>query len=173
MAQRRYTVFLILLMLDPRCYIHSAEMAESGLEAKFLEYCKSAGRETTAKKATINKMFTDCELFNDKFGSIDLDVAFHMAKANGSSVINFTEFEVLLRHQKLTNAHDFDVRVKIAECDGPIDTARQPGAYISENTGSHKERFDESGNGGGREDAVENSGYVGRYQGAGRYNPKH
>ncbi|KFQ33122.1 Tubulin polymerization-promoting protein family member 2, partial [Merops nubicus] len=42
----------------------------------------------------------------------------------------------------------------------------------SKYTGSHKERFDESGKGkglAGRQDAVDNSGYVGAYKGAGTY----
>ena len=43
-------------------------------------------------------------------------------------------------------------------------------------TGSHKERFDEHGQGkgkDGRADQVENSGYVGNYKGAGTYEKKH
>ena len=42
-------------------------------------------------------------------------------------------------------------------------------------TGSHKERFDESGRGrgrGGREELVENTGYVGAYKNAGTYDDK-
>lgn len=42
-------------------------------------------------------------------------------------------------------------------------------------TGSHKERFDESGRGKGREgreDIVENTGYVGAYKKAGTYDSK-
>jgi hypothetical protein len=43
-------------------------------------------------------------------------------------------------------------------------------------TGSHKERFDESGKGKGiegRADRDENSGYVGNYKGANTYDKKH
>lgn len=42
-------------------------------------------------------------------------------------------------------------------------------------TGSHKERFDDSGKGkgkAGREDLVENTGYVGAYKNAGTYEEK-
>lgn len=42
-------------------------------------------------------------------------------------------------------------------------------------TGSHKERFDESGKGRGREgreELVENTGYVGAYKNAGTYDSK-
>ncbi len=46
----------------------------------------------------------------------------------------------------------------------------------SQYTGSHKERFDESGKGkgaDGRVDKVDNSGYVGNYNNAGTYDKKH
>lgn len=45
----------------------------------------------------------------------------------------------------------------------------------SKYTGSHKERFDESGKGkgiAGREEATDNSGYVSGYKGAGTYDKK-
>lgn len=43
-------------------------------------------------------------------------------------------------------------------------------------TGSHKERFDESGKGkgiDGRENREANDGYVGNYKGSGTYDAKH
>lgn len=46
----------------------------------------------------------------------------------------------------------------------------------SKYTGSHKERFDESGQGkgkAGREDVKDDSGYVGGYKGAGTYDKTH
>jgi len=46
----------------------------------------------------------------------------------------------------------------------------------SKYTGSHKERFDESGKGkgaAGRSDTQENTGYVGAYKGAGSYDKQH
>ncbi len=46
----------------------------------------------------------------------------------------------------------------------------------SQYTGSHKERFDESGKGkgkDGRENIADNSGYVGNYKGANTYDQKH
>lgn len=46
----------------------------------------------------------------------------------------------------------------------------------SKYTGSHKERFDESGKGkglAGRQDLTDNSGYVGGYKGAGTYDQTH
>ena len=45
----------------------------------------------------------------------------------------------------------------------------------SKYTGSHKERFDESGKGKGiegREERVENKGYVGAYKGEGTFDEK-
>ena len=46
----------------------------------------------------------------------------------------------------------------------------------SKYTGSHKERFDQSGKGKGiqgRQDKAANDGYVGNYKGAGTYDAKH
>uniref|UniRef100_A0A7N8Y0E7 Tubulin polymerization-promoting protein family member 3 n=1 Tax=Mastacembelus armatus TaxID=205130 RepID=A0A7N8Y0E7_9TELE len=56
---------------------------------------------------------------------------------------------------------------KTAAMDRLTDTSRY--------TGSHKERFDESGKGKGREgreEIVENTGYVGAYKNAGTYDTK-
>nr|XP_022333337.1 tubulin polymerization-promoting protein family member 3-like [Crassostrea virginica] len=55
---------------------------------------------------------------------------------------------------------------------GGIDRLTDPSKY----TGSHKERFDETGKGKGAEgrvDKVDNSGYVGNYKGQGTYDKKH
>ncbi|XP_016085278.1 tubulin polymerization-promoting protein family member 3-like [Sinocyclocheilus grahami] len=54
---------------------------------------------------------------------------------------------------------------------GAVDRLTDTSKY----TGSHKERFDESGKGkgkGGREEIVENTGYVGAYKNAGTYEEK-
>lgn len=54
---------------------------------------------------------------------------------------------------------------------GAVDRLTDTARY----TGSHKERFDESGKGKGREgreDLVENTGYVGAYKNAGKYDDK-
>lgn len=54
---------------------------------------------------------------------------------------------------------------------GAVDRLTDTSKY----TGSHKERFDESGKGkgkSGREDIVENTGYVAAYKNAGSYDEK-
>lgn len=46
----------------------------------------------------------------------------------------------------------------------------------SQYTGAHKERFDDSGHGKGKDgrvDEANNTGYVGNYKGAGTYDKKH
>ncbi|XP_013402873.1 tubulin polymerization-promoting protein family member 2 [Lingula anatina] len=170
MAQRRYTVFLILLMLDPRYYIQVAEMSESDLKAKFSEYCEF-GKDTISVK-NLTRMFTDCDLFNAKFSLNQLEILFAKVKGKGSREINFQDFEALLGNIKLNDAYDYHsdiIRAKIAGCVRPW--------YSSKNLRrEHWDRIDESGNGrgfGGREDVADNSGYGGGYQGAGTYDPKH
>lgn len=62
------------------------------------------------------------------------------------------------------------VQQKVAKT-GAVDRLTDASRY----TGSHKERFDESGKGRGREgreDMVENTGYVGAYKNAGTYDDK-
>ena len=74
-----------------------------------------------------------------------------------SSRAKFTSCPLCL-HQKVA---------KTATVDRLTDTSRY--------TGSHKERFDESGRGKGREgrqEIVENTGYVGAYKNAGTYDTK-
>ena len=55
---------------------------------------------------------------------------------------------------------------------GAVDRMTDTSKY----TGSHKERFDQSGKGKGiqgRQDKAANDGYVGNYKGAGTYDAKH
>jgi len=59
-----------------------------------------------------------------------------------------------------------------ASCAGGVDRLTDTSKY----TGSHKERFDDSGKGkgaAGRSDATQNTGYVGGYKEAGTYDKKH
>lgn len=58
-----------------------------------------------------------------------------------------------------------------ASATGGVDRMTDTSKY----TGAHKERFDESGKGkgaAGREDRVDNTGYVGNYKGEGSYGKK-
>ena len=62
--------------------------------------------------------------------------------------------------------------LQAASRDGGVDRLTDTSKY----TGSHKERFDESGKGkgaAGRSDASQNTGYVGAYKGSGTYDKSH
>lgn len=66
--------------------------------------------------------------------------------------------------------HGFHLFQKVAKT-GAVDRLTDTTKY----TGSHKERFDDSGKGkgkAGREELVENTGYVGAYKNAGTYEEK-
>ena len=68
---------------------------------------------------------------------------------------------------KTKDLYSFQKAVKAGAVDRLTDTSKY--------TGSHKERFDESGKGKGkegREDIVENTGYVANYKGKDTYDKK-
>lgn len=95
-------------------------------------------------------------------------------------------FEALVHQIAESKKSDYDsVVAKMSTVSGPS-TAGTTGvanaAHVaqmtdtSKYTGSHKERFDESGKGkgiDGREERANNSGYVGAYKNEGTYDKKH
>ncbi|XP_072925973.1 tubulin polymerization-promoting protein family member 3-like isoform X1 [Hemitrygon akajei] len=111
-------------------------------------------------------------------------------RAKSARVINFEEFKAALRElapKRFKGQSQEDalqsIYVLIAGKDPAnlgITVATKGGAVerltdTSKYTGSHKERFDESGKGkgiSGREYTAENTGYVANYQGAGTYDQK-
>ncbi|XP_013402882.1 tubulin polymerization-promoting protein family member 2 [Lingula anatina] len=166
-------------------------MSDSDLKAKFLEYCTFGGQKdkTTITTKNVNKMFKDCNIFNKKFNSNALDIAFSKILSKGpkgAKELNFQQFKDLLALQEIKDAHkDKDIASIITGGGGPSlagttgtsKTGNVAGMTdTSKYTGSHKERFDESGKGkgiGGRADIADGSGYVGNYKGAGTYDATH
>ncbi|KAM9817259.1 tubulin polymerization-promoting protein family member 3 [Neosynchiropus ocellatus] len=150
---------------------------------------KSSGTELNGKNWA--KLCKDCKIIDGKgVSATDVDIVFSKVKTKTSRVITFPQFQTalqdlapkrfkgqspeealksiysLVESGEPTNAGVTKV-VKAAAVDRLTDTSRY--------TGSHKERFDEGGRGrgrGGREDLVENTGYVGAYRNAGTYDSK-
>uniref|UniRef100_A0AAQ5YV06 Tubulin polymerization-promoting protein family member 3 n=2 Tax=Amphiprion ocellaris TaxID=80972 RepID=A0AAQ5YV06_AMPOC len=150
---------------------------------------KATGKELNGKNWA--KLCKDCKIVDVKnVTSTDVDIVFSKVKQKSSRVVTYEEFrraleelapkrfkgqskdEALQSMFKLVEGREpTNVGVtkvsKTAAVDRLTDTARY--------TGSHKERFDETGKGRGREgreEIVENTGYVGAYRNAGTYDTK-
>ncbi|XP_006008182.1 tubulin polymerization-promoting protein family member 3 [Latimeria chalumnae] len=158
---------------------------------KFASYgdTKATGKEMTGKNWS--KLCKDCNIIDGKtVTSTDVDIAFSKVKAKAARVITYDEFVKALEelsskrfkgkskeeamdgmHRLLIGKDPANTGVTKVTSVGGVDRLTDTSKY----TGSHKERFDESGKGkglGGREDLHDNSGYVGAYKGAGSYDSK-
>lgn len=103
----------------------------------------------------------------------------------GSKTLELEGFNALLQQIADSKKQSYeDIVARASATSGPS-TAGTTGVANKDNvsrmtdaskyTGSHKERFDESGKGKGaegRKDVVDNTGYVGNYKGAGTYDKK-
>uniref|UniRef100_A0A1A7X833 Tubulin polymerization-promoting protein family member 3 n=1 Tax=Iconisemion striatum TaxID=60296 RepID=A0A1A7X833_9TELE len=150
---------------------------------------KATGKELNGKNWA--KLCKDCKIIDGKnVTSTDVDIVFSKVKQRTARVITYEEFQqaldelapkrfkgqskeeaLLSIHKLVEGGEPTNIGVtkvaKTATVDRLTDTSRY--------TGSHKERFDESGRGKGREgreEIVENTGYVGAYKNAGTYDAK-
>ncbi|XP_029942730.1 tubulin polymerization-promoting protein family member 3 [Salarias fasciatus] len=150
---------------------------------------KLSGNDLNGKKWA--KLCKDCKIIDGKNVSLtDVDIVFSKVKQKSSRVMTFEEFQTALQDlapkrfkgqsreeaelamfRLVEGGEPSNVGVtkvaKTAAVDRLTDTSRY--------TGSHRERFDQSGRGRGREgreEIVENTGYVGAYRHAGTYNSK-
>ncbi|XP_042171855.1 tubulin polymerization-promoting protein family member 3 isoform X1 [Oncorhynchus tshawytscha] len=158
---------------------------------------KATGKEMNGKNWA--KLCKDCKIIDGKnVTGTDVDIVFTKVKtvlwnrcrAKTSRVITYEEFQRALeelapkrfkgqsKEEALTSVYKLiegkeptnigvTKMAKTAAVDRLTDTTKY--------TGSHKERFDESGKGrgkGGREELVEETGYVGSYKNAGTYEEK-
>ncbi|RXM36049.1 Tubulin polymerization-promoting protein family member 3 [Acipenser ruthenus] len=150
---------------------------------------KATGKELNGKNWA--KLCKDCKIIDGKsVTSTDVDIVFSKVKAKTARVITFEEFKKALvelgpkRFKGKSKEEAVSSIYKLIEGKEPANVGvtkitKKGGVDrltdVSKYTGSHKERFDESGKGkgkGGREDLVENTGYVGSYKNAGTYDEK-
>nr|XP_009931943.1 PREDICTED: tubulin polymerization-promoting protein family member 3 [Opisthocomus hoazin] len=167
----------------------STEMAS--LEESFRKFAiygdtKATGQEMNGKNWA--KLCKDCKVTDGKsVTGTDVDIVFSKVKGKTARVINYEEFKKALEElatkrfkdkskeeayeaicQLVAGKEPMNVGVTKAKTVGAVE--RQGGT--SKYTGSHKERFDESGKGkgkSGRENIVDTSGYVSAYQKAGTH----
>ncbi|XP_075685455.1 tubulin polymerization-promoting protein family member 2 [Rhinoderma darwinii] len=157
---------------------------------KFAVYGKSkaTGNEMTSKN--FSKLCKDCNIQENGCTSTDVDIVFAKVKSKAAHVITYEEFQKALellsvkRFQEKPATEAIAATHKLVEGKEPANTgttkAVTAGAVdrltdTSKYTGSHKDRFDESGKGrglAGREELTDDSGYVGAYKGVGAYDKK-
>ncbi|XP_075796607.1 tubulin polymerization-promoting protein family member 3 [Pelodiscus sinensis] len=170
----------------------SPDMA--ALEESFRKFAiygdtKAAGHEMNGKNWA--KLCKDCKVMDGKgVTSTDVDIVFSKVKGKTARVISYEEFKKALEElapkrfkgksaeeayesicQLVAGKEPTNVGVTKAATGGALDRLTDTSKY----TGSHKERFDESGKGkgkSGRENIVDTSGYVGAYKHAGTYDAK-
>ncbi|XP_037690382.1 tubulin polymerization-promoting protein family member 2 [Choloepus didactylus] len=149
----------------------------------------SSGTEITNKN--FSKLCKDCGIMDGKIvTSTDVDIVFSKVKAKNARTITFPQFQEAMKElgQKRFKSKASDEALeniyKLMEGKDPATTGTTKATAAggvdqltdtSKYTGTHKERFDESGKGkgiAGREEVTENSGYVSGYKDAGTYDKK-
>ncbi|XP_007477221.1 tubulin polymerization-promoting protein family member 3 [Monodelphis domestica] len=165
-----------------------------GLEESFRKFAihgdtKATGQEMNGKNWA--KLCKDCKVADGKnVTGTDVDIVFSKVKGKTARVINYEEFKKALeelaakRFKGKDKEEAFDAICKLVAGKEPanvgVTKAKTGGAVerltdTSKYTGSHKERFDESGKGkgiAGRQDILDDSGYVSAYKHAGTYDSK-
>jgi Fe-S cluster assembly iron-binding protein IscA len=168
-------------------------MAEGGnLADAFKRFAtKADGKEATT--ADVRKWCKDAGVFGKKCTENHVDISFSKAKQQKSKNITCNDLEKLIAEmaknymddhkmdldqakeeikEKLANAQPkAHGTTKTLKSTGGVDRLTDTKGY----TGSHKERFDDSGKGkgiAGRKETADGSGYVGAYKGAGTYDKK-
>ncbi|KAF7236043.1 Tubulin polymerization-promoting protein family member 3 [Varanus komodoensis] len=166
----------------------------AALEESFRKFAiygdtKATGQEMNGKNWS--KLCKDCKVIDGKgVTSTDVDIVFSKVKGKTARVINYTEFKKALeelapkRFKDKSKEEAFESICELVAGKEPanvgVTKAKSVGAVerltdTSKYTGSHKERFDESGKGkgkSGRENIVDTSGYVAAYKNAGTYDAK-
>ncbi|XP_026975393.1 tubulin polymerization-promoting protein family member 3 isoform X1 [Sagmatias obliquidens] len=166
----------------------------AGLEESFRKFAihgdpKASGHELNGKNWA--KLCKDCKVADGKaVTGTDVDIVFSKVKGKSARVINYEEFKKALeelapkRFKGKSKEEAFDAICQLVAGKEPanvgVTKAKTGGAVerltdTSKYTGSHKERFDESGKGkgiAGRQDILDDSGYVSAYKNAGTYDAK-
>ncbi|XP_069478427.1 tubulin polymerization-promoting protein [Ambystoma mexicanum] len=172
-----------------------AEAADvDNLEETFRKFAIHGDTRATGKEMhgkNWSKLCKDCNVIDGKNITItDVDIIFSKVKSKSCRTITFDQFKECLRvlsgkRFKDKNNEDAVHEIyQLVEGKAPIiagvtKTVSSPTVTrltdVSKFTGSHKERFDHSGRGlgkAGREDLVDQTGYVPGYKHAGTYDQK-
>ncbi|KAF0296895.1 TPPP family protein [Amphibalanus amphitrite] len=159
------------------------------LQAQFEKYANfgaSPGSSSGGPQITlsnIDKWFKQANAFNKKLSTTDTGIHFGKLK---QKKINFADFNKFLEDLTSTKKIDLEeFKQKLTDCGDPGTSGAtktvKAGAVdrltdTSKYTGSHKERFDETGKGkgiSGREEQSSNDGYVQGYKEKDSYDKSH
>ena len=166
------------------------------MEDAFKSFCAfgsgSGGTAAAMDNAKFAKFARDMKLLDKKLTATDIDIMFSKVKGKTERKINYAQFREglkLMAEKKYPGDADGLAKLeeKILTGSGPktdkATKAVKAGAVdrltdTSKYTGSHKERFDDSGKGKGLDgrrdmDAKASEGYVGNYKGMDSYDKTH
>ncbi|XP_025151807.2 tubulin polymerization-promoting protein family member 2 isoform X2 [Bubalus kerabau] len=178
------------LTVLPHLLLTMASEAERTFQ-RFAVFGESSSSGTEMNNKNFSKLCKDCGIMDGKtVTSTDVDIVFSKVKAKNARTITFQQFQEAMKElgQKRFKGKSPDEALeniyKLMEGKDPATTGVTKATTVggvsrltdtSKYTGTHKERFDESGKGkgiAGREDVTDNSGYVSGYKGAGTYDKK-
>lgn len=172
-------------------------MSDEELKTVFKSFCAFGAGSKDAQpemdNAKFAKLFRDLKLYDKKFTSTDTDIIFNRpeVKSKTDRKIRFDGFKKALElcaEKKYGNRSEVQKLIdKICSGKGPATVGATKQSKTggvermtdtSQYTGSHRERFDESGKGKGIEgrvdrDAKAAEGYVGGYKGKDTYDETH
>merc|ERR1711931_163275 len=172
--------------------IYIPKMASNDdLKKAFMNFAnqgKSGAQVQELDNKNWTKMAKDCGLYNKTCSSTDGDITFQKYCGNKAKHINFDTFlkfidELATKFYKGDANAVAKYRELIVKKGAPQNTGTKVATGnnvdkmtdTSQYTGAHKERFDESGKGKGkegRENVVANDGYVTGYKGKDTYDKK-
>merc|ERR1711875_2763 len=174
------------------CFVSCHNMASNDdLKNAFMNFAnqgKSGAKVQELDNKNWTKMAKDCGLYNKTCTSTDGDITFQKFCGNKAKQINFDTFckfidELALKFYKGDANAVEKYRELIVQKGAPQNTGTKVATGnnvgkmtdTSQYTGAHKERFDESGKGKGkegRENVTANDGYVTGYKGKDTYDKK-
>ncbi|KAJ8415826.1 hypothetical protein AAFF_G00403830 [Aldrovandia affinis] len=166
----------------------------TALEESFRRFAIHGDTRATGKELhgkNWSKLCKDCGVIDGKAITLtDVDIVFTKVKKKSSRTITFDQFKEALgelarkRYKEKTEEEAAEEVFKLVEGKSPIISGVTRAVAsptvsrltdTSKFTGSHKERFDETGRGkgkAGRVELVDKSGYVSGYKHAGSYEKK-
>merc|ERR1712042_62181 len=174
------------------CFVSCHIMASNDdLKKAFMNFANQGKSGATVQELdnkNWTKMAKDCGLYNKTCTSTDGDITFQKFCGNKAKQINFDTFckfidELALKFYKGDANAVAKYRELIVKKGAPQNTGTKVATGnnvgkmtdTSQYTGAHKERFDESGKGKGkegRENVTANDGYVTGYKGKDTYDKK-